>query len=194
MTTTQEQQANPVARDSGLMDRCKDALPDKIAHLIFWPIALVGLAFDLWTKKAVFAALADEPNKSLTIIEGVLTFRMALNDGAAFGIASGRQILLVGVSLVALVVIVGVFLFGAARQRIVQAALGLFTAGVCGNLWDRMFNGGEVRDFIDVVYWPGKHWHTFNVADAMLCVAVGLLVIATLFTDSSCQRHDPPQK
>ena len=54
----------------------------------------------------------------------------------------------------------------------VQVALGLFAAGVSGNLWDRIFNGGQVRDFIDVVYWPGRHWHTFNVADAMLCIAV----------------------
>ena len=194
MTTTQEQQADQTTTCGCLVDRCKDALPDKVAHGIFWPIALVGLVLDLWTKQAVFAALAREPDRGLTIIDGFLTFQMALNDGAAFGIASGKQILLVGVSVVALVVILGVFLFGAARQRVVQAALGLFTAGVCGNLWDRMFNGGQVRDFIDVVYWPGRHWHTFNVADAMLCIAVGLLVIATLFTDSFCQKRDQPQK
>jgi len=194
MTTTQEQPADRTAECSCLLDRCKEALPDKIAHMIFWPVAILGLVFDLWTKQAVFEILPGKPDQSLGIIEGFLTFRMALNDGAAFGIASGRQVLLVGVSAVALVVIVGVFLFGAARQRLVQAALGLFTAGVCGNLWDRMFNEGRVRDFIDVVYWPGKHWHTFNVADAMLCVAVGLLVLTTLSTDSSCQTHDPPQK
>lgn len=194
MTTTQEQSADQAAPCDGLLDRCKGALPDKVAHAIFWPIAILGLVFDLWTKQAVFAVLRDRPDQSLGIIDGFLTFNMALNDGAAFGIASGKQVLLVGVSAVALVVILGVFLFGAARQRLVQAALGLFTAGVCGNLWDRMFNEGRVRDFIDVVYWPGRHWHTFNVADAMLCVAVGLLVLTTLFTDLSCQKHDPPQK
>ncbi len=176
------------------MDRCRDALPDKTAHAIFWPIALVGLALDLWTKQAVFAILSHEPDRSLTIIKGFLSFRMALNDGAAFGIASGKQAFLVGISVVALLVILGVFLFGAGRQRLVQVALGMFTAGVCGNLWDRMFNGGEVRDFIDVVYWPGRHWHTFNVADALLCIAVGLLMLATLFTDSFCQKRDRPQK
>ena len=194
MTTTQEQSADRAAPCDGLLDRCKEVLPDKVAHTIFWPIAILGLLFDLWTKQAVFAALQDTPDQRLSIIDGLLTFQMALNDGAAFGIASGKQVLLVGVSAIALVVILGVFLFGAARQRLVQVALGLFTAGVCGNLWDRLFNEGRVRDFIDVVYWPGKHWHTFNVADAMLCIAVGLLVVTTLLTDSSCQKHDPPQK
>lgn len=192
MTTTQEQSANQATPCDCLLDRCKAALPDKVAHAIFWPTAIVGLIFDLWTKHAVFAAVRY--GESLDIIDGFLAFSTALNDGAAFGIASGKQVLLVGVSAIALVVILGIFLFGEARQRLVQVALGLFTAGVCGNLWDRMFNEGRVRDFIDVVYWPGKHWHTFNVADAMLCIAVGLLVVTTLFTDSSCQKHDPPQK
>lgn len=192
--TTQQQQGQATALHQKVLRFCKDAMPDATAHLIFWPLATVGLLLDLWTKKAVFAALRDRPDQSQTIIEGVLTFRLALNDGAAFGIASGNRAFLVGVSTVALMIILGSFLFGAARQRIVQAAMGLFAAGVCGNLWDRAFNDGQVRDFIDVVYWPGRHWHTFNVADAMLCVAVGLLIVATLFIDSSCQRHDRPRK
>jgi signal peptidase II len=194
MTTTQEQQADRTTRCACLFDRCKGALPDKLAHAIFWPIALLGLVLDLWTKQAVFAALRDKPDQSLSVIDGFLTFRMALNDGAAFGIASGQKPVLIGVSLLAMVGILGLFLLGTVRQRVAQAALGLFTAGVCGNLWDRVFNDGRVRDFIDVVYWPGKHWHTFNVADAMLCVSVGLLVVTMLFTDSSCQKCDPPQK
>ena len=191
--TTQQQQGE-VAPRQGLWESCREGLPDRFAHLIFWPIATAGLLLDLWTKQAVFAALRDEPEQSRTIIRGILTFRLALNDGAAFGIASGRQAFLVGVSTVALLIILGVFLFVSARQRIVQIALGLFAAGVCGNLYDRAFNDGRVRDFIDVVYWPGRHWHTFNVADAMLCIAVGLLVIATLFTDSSCRKRDRLQR
>jgi len=185
-------QAAPVAR---LMDRYKVELPDFIGHSIFWPILLLGLLADLWTKRAVFAWLEHKFGQSAEIVDGILTFRMALNTGAAFGIASGHLPFLVGVSSVALLVILGVFLLGAGRQRMMQVSLGLFAAGVSGNLWDRLFNGGQVRDFIDVVYWPGRHWHTFNVADAMLCLAVGLLVVTTfLSTDSSSQTRGPQQK
>lgn len=194
MTTTQEQQADQATKFTRLLDRSREALPDRTAHMIFWPIALLGVVFDLWTKQAVFGVLREKPDQSLAIIDGFLTFRMALNDGAAFGIASGQKPILIGISVLAMVGILGLFLLGAARQRAVQAALGLFAAGVCGNLWDRLFNEGRVRDFIDVVYWPGRHWHTFNVADAMLCISVGLLVITMLFTDSSCQERDQPQK
>jgi signal peptidase II len=168
------------------------ALPDRMAHAIFWPILLLGLLLDLWTKHAVFAWLPV--GSGAEILDGFLAFRTALNSGAAFGIASGQQPFLIGVSLIALAVIFGFFFLGGTRQRMVQVALGLFAAGVSGNLWDRLFNGGLVRDFIDVVYWPGHHWHTFNVADSMLCIAVALLVIATFLTDSSDRKHAPPQK
>jgi signal peptidase II len=192
MTTTQQGQADGAVAPRCLVERCKELLPDRTAHLIFWPLAVVGIFLDLWTKHAVFARI--ELNESFDIISGFLAITPALNDGAAFGIASGHMVFLVGISTLALVVILGVFFFGTGQQRIVQAALGLFAAGVCGNLWDRLFNEGRVRDFIDVVYWPGRHWHTFNVADALLCVAVGLLVIATLVTGWSCQTPARPQK
>ncbi len=173
---------------------CKGELPDTTAHLVFWSILLAGLVLDLWTKQAVFTWLEDKPGQGVEILDGFLTFQTALNTGAAFGIAADRKVFLIGVSVVALIVILGVFFFGGARQRTVQVALGLFAAGVSGNLWDRIFNDGQVRDFIDVVYWPGRHWHTFNVADTMLCVAVGLLVMATFFTDSSDRTRAQPQK
>ncbi len=171
----------------------REALPDRTAHLIFWSIAVVGLVADLWAKAAVFASLRI--GEILPIIDGILTFRPVLNDGAAFGIASGRQPLLVGVSLVATVVIISIFLFGGMRRRLAQVALGLFVAGVCGNLWDRLFNDGCVRDFVDVVYWPGRHWNTFNFADALLCAAVGLLALTSLFTPAApSQTPAPPHK
>ena len=183
---------NPAASVGKSWGRGIVVRPDMKAHVIFWGILSGGLALDLWTKRAVFAWLW--PEGIARIIDGLLMFRPALNDGAAFGIASGRYSFLVGVSVLALIVILGVFFFGRAQQRIVQVALGLFAAGVSGNLWDRLFNNGQVRDFIDVVYWPGRHWHTFNVADTMLCIAVGLLIVATLLTDSSCQTRAQPHK
>ncbi len=183
-----------VATGCSLSGRQRIELPSATAHLIFWPTLLLGLALDLWTKHAVFAWLADTPLQRAAIIDGFLSFQLALNRGAAFGIADGQMIFLVGVSSLAMLIILGWFFFAGTRQRILHVALGLFAAGVSGNLWDRLFNHGQVRDFIDVVYWPGRHWHTFNVADAMLCIAVGLLLIATFFTDPSDRKRARPQK
>jgi signal peptidase II len=197
MDTGNQERIEPIAPSCPLSLRRRIELPDVAAHLIFWPTLLVGMVADLWTKHAVFAWLLDKPeyDQRAAIIDGFLSFQLALNDGAAFGIADGRRPFLIGVAVLAMFIILGLFFLGTARQRAVQVALGLFAAGVSGNLWDRIFNDGKVRDFIDVVYWPGRHWHTFNVADAWLCIAVVLLVVATFVTaDPSDRRCAQPQK
>lgn len=165
-----------------------------ICHFIFWPIFTGGLAFDLWTKSAVFGWLENVQGQSVAIIDGFLRLQLAVNTGAAFGIAAGHRVMLVSVSAVALVVILAIFIFARRERKIIVVALALFGGGVSGNLYDRAFNGGLVRDFIDVVYWPGKHWPAFNVADSMLCAAVGLLIISSLFSQESCQKPAQPQK
>jgi signal peptidase II len=163
------------------------------AHLVFWCIAAGGVALDLWTKSAVFDWLRQDAGGKFVVIEGFLNIVMALNDGAAFGFFAGHVRWLVAVSMIALGVVIGVFLMSGGQPRMVHVALGLFAAGISGNLYDRLFQNGQVRDFIDVVYWPGRHWPAFNVADAMLCIAVGLLALANL-TGPSSQKRAPQHK
>lgn len=160
--------------------------PDSTAHLVFWPIVVIGIAADLLSKWAVFAWLKNVPRNEYVMIDGLFRLVMLENEGAAFGIAKGQTSLLVGVSVVALFVVAGIFLFGRVHQRVLQVALGLFTAGIGGNLYDRAFNEGRVRDFLDF-HWSDHHWPAFNIADSMLCVAVGLLLIMN-FTSAFSQR------
>jgi signal peptidase II len=168
-------------------------MPDFKAHLIFWSLAMGGLLLDLWSKKAVFDLLGREQSHSVSIIDGFLRFIIALNDGAAFSTFSGKAYLLTAISVVALLVVFGVFLFSGTQYRSIHIALGLFTGGICGNLYDRIFNDGLVRDFIDV-YIGNKHWPTFNVADSLLCIGVGLLIVSTFLTEKSAEKHAPQHK
>lgn len=160
------------------LKRLTSALPDLTAHLVFWPVMVLGVALDLWSKKAVFDWI--EPHDSISVIDGFLHLVIAVNNGAAFGLFAGHPYWLIAVSVVALIVIFTVFLFGGTKQRLFHVALGLFAAGICGNLYDRIFNDGMVRDFIDV-YYSRYHWPAFNVADSMLCIAVGLGIILCLW-------------
>jgi signal peptidase II len=169
-------------RRSILSFRTAVTLPSLKAHVIFWSITSAGLALDLWTKSAVFGWLHGK-SPGYTLIGGFLKIVTTENPGAAFGIAYGLRPMLIIVSVIALLAIIGFFLLGNMRNTIAHVALGLFAAGVCGNLYDRIFNDGLVRDFIDVVYWPGKHWPAFNIADSMLCIAVALLLISTYAAD-----------
>ena len=187
-----EQSSASQGRSLPFLKRKSIALPDSKAHLIFWSILLVGLGLDLWSKKAVFKFLGQR--ETFPVIDGFLQLVRALNDGAAWGMFSGKSYFLTAISLVALLVIFAVFLFGQSRQRSVHVALGLFAAGICGNLYDRIFNDGLVRDFIDVVYWPGKHWPAFNVADSLLCIGVGLLIISTFSTGKSPRKRAQQRK
>jgi signal peptidase II len=166
-------------------------LPDLRTHLLFWPLAIGALLLDLWTKKAAFERL--DPYEAYPVIDGLLQLVRAENDGAAFGLFSGRSYFLTAISGMAMLAILGVFLLAGNRQKLVNIALALFAAGVCGNLYDRAFNGGLVRDFIDL-YYRGYHWHTFNIADALLCVGVGLLMISTFFIEQPGQKRDRQHK
>ena len=166
--------------------------PDKTAHLVFWPIFIFGILADLWTKSAIFAWLLTEPKEEYTVIEGLFRLVRWENDGAAFSIAEGQRIMLVTISAVALVAVMGIFFFGKVHQRLMQVALAMFAAGITGNFYDRAFNDGLVRDFLDF-FWNGHHWPAFNVADSLLCTAVGLLLISNL-TAAFSQKHAHEQK
>ena len=186
-----EDASTPLTPNRALLKQISLALPDAKAHLIFWSLMWGGLALDLWTKKVVFAWLG--PYERYSVVEGFLQLVPALNNGAAFGWFSGRVHFLAAVSIGAVIAILLVFLFSGSRQRLVHVALGLFAAGVCGNLYDRIFNNGSVRDFIDV-YYRNFHWHTFNIADSLLCLGVAVLIISTFITEKPPRKHDPQQK
>ena len=61
---------------------------------------------------------------------------------------------------------------------LVQIALGCVFAGAIGNVFDRCVYQ-YVRDFIDVCYWPGRHWPAFNVADVAVSCGAALAMLAS---------------
>ena len=160
-------------------------------HAIFWSIVVVGIVADLWSKWAVFKWLQGMAYNEKIFVEGYFSFVTALNNGAAFSIMAGKQPVLIAVSAVAMVAVVCIFLFGKIMHKTMVVSLGLFMAGIVGNLYDRVTTG-QVRDFIDVHYKEVYHWPAFNVADSMLCTAVGLMIIMQIVT--ACQKSDHPQK
>ena len=93
-------------------------LTPKSAHLLFWPIVTAGIALDLWSKHAVFKWLPNQPNQEYSVIDGFFKLVLRVNDGAAFSIASGRREFLVATSLIAMVVVLGIFILGNITQRL----------------------------------------------------------------------------
>ncbi len=145
---------------------------------LFWALAAVGTAADLWSKAAVFRWLADKPHNEVSIIGNFITFILRENAGAAFSMAHGQRVFLVTVSTAAFIGLITAFQCGLFKTRLAIITAGMFLAGIAGNLYDRLFNEGRVRDFIDVnLYVNNYHWPTFNIADSLMCIALGLFFI-----------------
>ncbi len=170
----------PACPSKRLWTKLNKQIPASKAHLLFWPVFFVGLISDLWTKSAVFNWLDSQFPPNCSIINGFFRLILVENSGAAWGIAAGKTLPLIIISLIAMVVVFAVFIFARKPHGLVVFSLAFLAAGILGNLYDRVFNDGKVRDFLDFYY---KDWHfpAFNVADSMLTVAVFLLILTTVF-------------
>ena len=140
-------------------------------------IGIVGavIAFDQLTKQWMETNLADGP---ITVIDGVLWWSYAENNGAAFGMLQGGGTLLGMAALVATVIIV--WNLPSVATQVELVGLALIMSGALGNLVDRIVRGegfldGAVIDFIRVPNFPN-----FNVADSAITIGVVLLLVASL--------------
>jgi signal peptidase II len=162
--------------------------------LVFLFIACFGCALDLITKSWAFAKL-DMPgpnSRTAWIWTNVFGFQTSLNEGALFGLGQGMVPVFAGLSILAAVgIFIWLFYAGAARDWLLTIALAFITAGIFGNLYDRLglpgliSNGADgihpagqpiyaVRDFILVMIGPW-HWPNFNLADSFLVCGAILL-------------------
>ncbi len=158
------------------------------AWLRFLVPAVVGVALDLSLKSWAFPdgvppnprgqLVGRSPDEIMPVIPHILGFITTVNTGMVFGTAQGHVGLFLAFSLLALAIILWVFLSSFRKQWLVHIALGLITAGAIGNLYDRAVYHG-VRDMLRfyVSWYP---W-IFNVADALLCVGVPLLILRWVF-------------
>lgn len=148
-------------------------------------VAVLIALSDQWTKAVVRATFAL--NESRPVIEGVFSLTYVRNPGAAWGILGGQNTWLTILSIVMLIVMVifrRSFLGNTWEHRL---ALGLMMGGIVGNLLDRV-RLGWVTDFFDF-YIGSWHWPAFNIADAAICVGVGIYIVSA-FWDSKHPLND----
>ena len=113
------------------------------------------------------------------VVDGFWDWRLSMNPGSAFGLfASNQAIARVFLSLVGIGAVIGmIYMLRKSRtdQKVLHWALALVAGGAVGNLIDRIYFG-YVTDFILWRY-HAHEWPTFNVADVVLVVGVGLMFI-----------------
>lgn len=117
--------------------------------------------------------------KPVTVVDGFWDWRLSMNPGSAFGLFSDHlsiaRVFLTIVGLGAVVWIVVTLKRARADQMLLVWALALVAGGAIGNLIDRIYYS-VVTDFI---LWHVKthEWPVFNVADVVLVIGVGLMLI-----------------
>ncbi len=155
-------------------------------YVLFVSITLAGCLLDLLTKSWAFGWLGPPPGPRWWLIPHVFGFETSLNRGALFGLGQGWVLVFAALSVLALVAIVSwLFWARAARDLLLTVALSCISAGIVGNLYDRLGAHGllgidgrpdyAVRDFILLMIF-GWHWPNFNLADTFLVSGAILLL------------------
>lgn len=100
------------------------------------------------------------------------------NTGAAWGLFSGKTLMLVIVSIIMIIALFFFNYFIKKKNTFYCISFGFIIGGALGNLVDRIALQ-YVRDFIYLDFWPS--FPTFNLADSFLCVGAVMMAIFILF-------------
>ena len=153
--------------------------PAPAAWLLLLSAAIVTA--DQATKYVIATCL--RPGEVQPVVHGWFQLRFIVNRGGLFGVFRDlpelwRAALFTGVPVVACIGLLFFLLRTPASERALRGGLALILGGALGNLIDRL-RLGHVVDFLDV-YWRDHHWPAFNLADAAICVGVGLILLDSL--------------
>ena len=137
---------------------------------------------------AIYKVKGFRHENTVVIIPQAFNFRYAENRAAAFSLTSSlpfavRRPLLVSVAALAMLLLVGWFFTLKKPDGLLMTAFLCIISGAIGNFLDRA-RLGYVIDFIDWRLgfinekWPP--WPTFNIADVLIVVGAGLVILRTL--------------
>lgn len=159
------------------------------------------ILLDQWSKWAVSQSLFNADNAApfwswlitaaprigfdSIIITPFLNLVMVWNEGVSFGLLNngdgGTPIALIALTLT--ITCGFIYWLIIADHCVLYTGLILIISGALGNVLDRL-RFGAVIDFLDFHAY-GAHWPAFNIADSLICIGVGFLLIYTLYFDHS---------
>ncbi len=170
----------PESDNRSVMHGKKAAREAPMPSLGFMPFSMITVVVVLLDQATKLLVLAKIPlYHSIPVIEGFFNLTHIRNPGGAFGfMASGsqgvRNLLFIGVSIVAMGLIVYFYRSTPKTYPYLASALAMIFGGAVGNLIDRL-RFGEVVDFLDV-YVGAYHWPAFNVADSAITVGITIFI------------------
>lgn len=145
--------------------------------MILYVIALISglavLGLDQLTKYLIVKNFAL--GEGTDFIKGLIDIQYIHNQGAAWGIFSGKTWLLIGFTVIVMGVCAVLLIKTCNGNKLMLASMTLVLSGGVGNLIDRVFRDGNVVDFLHFEFWPT--FPIFNVADCAIVVGAGFLIL-----------------
>ncbi len=160
--------------------------------LIDFLIFALLLASDLVSKDVVMNRLGLNSYQSYTLIDGVFAIYPCFNDGASFSAFSGKTGFLIALTVILTIVLAAIVMLNALKRPktswLFRWSMLLLISGGLGNLIDRVFCDGVVRDFIQYLFLDGIFQKLFNtsfgvgnVADIYLVLGVFMICAYIVF-------------
>lgn len=153
---------------------------------MYYFIILVVFLFDQVSK--YYIQVTPALHGSIEIIPKFLYITYCKNTGIAWSMLSGKRLFLIVVGLIEIGVLIYFFIEKMkTKDKWYCFSLALMIGGAVGNLYDRCVLG-YVRDFIDT-YPFGYNFPVFNIADAALCIGVGIILILMLLEERNEKKN-----
>lgn len=150
----------------------------RVFSLLFYIIGIAVLTeLDQITKVLAESKLMGKPD--FKVIGDAFVFSYLRNEGAAWGMLSGKINLFLIFTVIVVLLVTYVIINLPVTKKYVPLLITctLLVSGASGNFIDRV-RFGYVRDFI---YFKLINFPVFNVADCYVTVSVVLLIILILF-------------
>lgn len=150
-------------------------------------IAIFAIIADQVTKYIVVRNMPNE-NDSIPFIDGFMRFQRVHNTGGGWSILDDggwERIVLLGISLIAMGLIVYVLVKFYKRHVLLNVALAMVLGGAVGNMIDRF----RLKYVVDFLYTEFIDFPTFNIADCFITVGAVLLCVYVIFFDAKVEKR-----
>jgi signal peptidase II len=162
-------------------------MPQKLLkYTLLILILLAGGATDQFSKRWASLNLKNQPQKVL--VKNMLELGYTENHGMVFGINNkkdnplSKNILLV-IRILLSIGLSGYIIMNLSKPLFFHVPFLLILSGAIGNVIDSL-RFGHVIDFIHMHIGEFLDWpFLYNLADAYVCIGMGILIIQSFFTD-----------
>lgn len=141
-------------------------------YVLFSSIILIGIILDQLTKWLTVKFIPMYAKR--TLINKLIGLTYITNDGAAWGMLDNHRWVFMLTSTVAILAMGAYLYLGFSQNKLYDISLAVIISGGIGNMIDRVALG-EVVDMIELLF---IDFPVFNVADSLVCVGAGLLILA----------------